>query len=86
MHADRREQPQQRADRTQSHTSTSGNSRTTGPDENPFLGRAHWAPITCARNSIRHFAFDGDIHTRLHQLDLVPAEEGWTGGARYRAH
>ncbi|WP_432104409.1 hypothetical protein [Streptomyces sp. bgisy091] len=46
-------------------------------DENPFLGRAHWAPINCVRRSVLYLAFDGDIRTRLHQLDTVLADQEW---------
>jgi hypothetical protein len=48
-------------------------------DQNPFMGAARWAPINCVRSSVRYLAFDGDISTRLHQLDAVPAEQKWVG-------
>lgn len=47
-------------------------------NENPFLGRAVWAPIHCARTSVLYLAFDGDIRTRLHQFDAALADQRWT--------
>jgi hypothetical protein len=34
-------------------------------DQNPFIGRAHWAPVSCARSTVVYVAFDGDIRARL---------------------
>ncbi|OIJ68344.1 hypothetical protein [Streptomyces mangrovisoli] len=48
-------------------------------DRNPFLGSASWAPINCARSTVLYLAFDGDIRTRLHQLDAVLAQQRWVG-------
>ncbi|MFJ5262365.1 hypothetical protein ACIQAC_18050 [Streptomyces sp. NPDC088387] len=48
-------------------------------DRNPFFGPPHWAPINCVRSSVLYLAFDGNIRTRLHQLDAVLARQEWTG-------
>lgn len=48
-------------------------------DQNPFLGPTTWAPINCARSNVLYLAFDGDIRTRLHQLDTVLAQQEWVG-------
>jgi hypothetical protein len=48
-------------------------------NQNSFMGPANWAPITCVRSSVLYLAFDGDIRTRLHQLDAVLAEQEWVG-------
>ncbi|MFJ9544082.1 hypothetical protein ACIRPX_43720 [Streptomyces sp. NPDC101225] len=48
-------------------------------NQNSFIGPARWAPINCARSSVLYLAFDGDIRTRLHQLDAVLAEQEWAG-------
>lgn len=51
-------------------------------DQNPFIGPAHWAPVNCVRSSVLYLAFDGDAHTRLHQLDEALAEQKWVGSGQ----
>ncbi|MEV3910440.1 hypothetical protein [Streptomyces canus] len=51
-------------------------------DQNPFMGPARWAPVNCVRSSVLYLAFDGDIRTRLHQLDAVLAEQKWVGSGQ----
>ncbi|MEV7076189.1 hypothetical protein [Streptomyces sp. NPDC093990] len=51
-------------------------------DQNPFFGPARWAPINCVRSSVVYLAFDGDVRTRLQQLDTVLAEQKWVGSGQ----
>lgn len=47
--------------------------------DNPFIGPADWEPISCTRTTVAYVAFDGDIRTRLHQLDSALGAQEWTG-------
>ncbi|MFE3517559.1 hypothetical protein [Streptomyces sp. NPDC059166] len=48
-------------------------------NQNAFIGPANWAPVNCARSTVLYLAFDGDIRTRLRQVDAVLTERGWAG-------
>ncbi|SHN05324.1 Catechol 2,3-dioxygenase [Actinacidiphila paucisporea] len=47
--------------------------------ENPDIGRRIWAPVSCVRTTVAYVAFDGDIRSRLHQLDAALGSRSWTG-------
>ncbi|MEW2519032.1 hypothetical protein [Actinacidiphila alni] len=48
-------------------------------EEGAMFGPRNWSPIRCTRNTVLYLAFDGDIRTRLRQLDAVLAEKKWAG-------
>ena len=49
--------------------------------ENSFIGPPRWAPVHCHRSTVVYVAFDGDLRTRLRQLDAVLAAQRWVGSA-----
>ncbi|WP_143120635.1 hypothetical protein [Actinacidiphila alni] len=48
-------------------------------EQGAMFGPRNWSPIRCTRNTVLYLAFDGDIRTRLRQLDAVLAEKKWAG-------
>lgn len=64
-------------------TSVADSCRTLGGRS--FVGEATmWSSISCVRTSVLYVAFDGDVRTRLRQLDAALAAQGWAArdGAR----
>jgi hypothetical protein len=43
------------------------------------FGGDRWSPISCTRSTVLYAAFDGELHTRLHQLDTAIDTQGWAG-------
>lgn len=43
-----------------------------------FGGRT-WSPISCTRYTVLYVAFDGELNSRLHQLDAAIDAQGWAG-------
>jgi hypothetical protein len=57
-------------------TSVADSCRTLG--ESTFVGETKtWSTISCVRTSVLYVAFDGDVRSRLRQLDAALAAQGW---------
>ncbi|MBY8881418.1 hypothetical protein [Actinacidiphila acidipaludis] len=48
-------------------------------NESALFGAARWAPVNCVRSTVVYVAFDGDLRTRVHQLDATLAARRWVG-------